>query len=130
MRRDDRLACLIWMRETYPLVFGVKPLPLAVGSRRVIVVAALASGRWSSKQRGRKAATSALRRHVESISYLEALVRPGAMRHSLDGQPVEPVDSGHAEHAATQLAALKVLMAVNVVGGHHHKKPLPPSASL
>jgi hypothetical protein len=67
VRREARLASFIWLRGAYPLAFGAEPKPLAVGVGRSIVEAALASGRWPSKQRAYRAATDAVRRYVGSL---------------------------------------------------------------
>jgi hypothetical protein len=47
-----------------------------------------------------------LRRYVQSGEYLQALAAPGAMRHDIDGAPVEPVSQDHAEFASRQPSTL------------------------
>lgn len=47
---------------------------------------------------------SALWRLTHSRRYLRACAEPGAMRHDLDGWPVQPVSAKHQEWARAELA--------------------------
>jgi hypothetical protein len=87
-RHHARILASEWLRQTYPALFGWPPRPLMVGIGLPIVEAGQAAGfkrahigraRWFHVSRGR---------------YLEALAAEGAMRHGLDGEPVEPVSEG------------------------------------
>jgi hypothetical protein len=84
-RRDARLAARAWLRATWN-IFAGQPTPLAIGITRTIVD-------HPSRPDGvsRTAIAGALQYHVQGRLYLKALASDGAMRHSLEGEPVAPV---------------------------------------
>jgi sRNA-binding protein len=92
--KKARLKALGWLTKTYPAAFDGPVRPLAVGCGREITAAAKAAG---MSARERKAIGSALHHWTRARSYREALCAPGAQRHGLDGQAVEPVSEEHRE---------------------------------
>lgn len=72
---------------------GDKPKPLAIGAGDEFV--AQVSEEAKAKVR------IFLCRYTQSEWYLWQCVKPGSMRHRLDGEPVEPVSDSHRAHAET-----------------------------
>jgi sRNA-binding protein len=95
-RKAAARAARAWLQSTWPLSVGAY-LPLAVGVREAIIAAA-------SDLHSPRAISDALRAHVASPKYVAALSRPGAVRVSLSGEPVEPVSPDHQAHAAAVAA--------------------------
>ena len=87
---------LAWLRETWPAAFA-EVKPLAVGVGRTIEALAVEQGRNIKSLRR---ALSTYFRHRE---YLEAIMAPDSTRHSLDGDPCEPVTDEHRAAAKTIL---------------------------
>lgn len=88
----------------YPYLFPaygspVRPPPLAIGISKA--VAAALDDEVSEGE-----LKQAFRAWCGSPRYLKALTAPGAMRHNLAGEAVEPVHGEAAERAAARLAAL------------------------
>jgi sRNA-binding protein len=84
--------------ERWPLAFDktqVRPLQIGVGAE---IEAALKG------EVPRRLVRQAISYWVHASEYLASLARPGAMRHTLDGVPVEPVAEEHREHARARLA--------------------------
>ena len=84
--------------ERWPLAFDktqVRPLQIGVGAE---IEAALKG------EVPRRLVRQAISYWVHTSDYLVSVARPGAMRHTLDGVPVEPVAEEHREHARKRLA--------------------------
>lgn len=91
----QRLAAIL---DPLPPVFaGRHPKPLALGLHKAL----LAEQPVGTRTRLRYA----LHAWTRMPSYQAQLCRPGAMRHGLDGEPVEPVSEEHAQHARRKRAA-------------------------
>jgi sRNA-binding protein len=73
-------------------------MPLQIGVTAEIVAAL-------NGEVPRRLVHEAVRWWVTGNAYLTALAEPGAMRHTLDGVPVEPVAEEHREHARKCLRA-------------------------
>lgn len=91
----QRLAAVL---DPLPPVFaGRWPKPLAIGlGKDLLAVAPIGT---------RSRLRFALKCWTRMPSYQAQLCRPGAMRHGLDGEPVEPVSEEHAQHARRKRAA-------------------------
>jgi ProP effector len=74
------------------------PKPLRVGAKADVL--AVFGGRLPPERLGRL-----LGAWCRSGAYQTSLTRSGAMRHDLDGSPMEPVASEHRQHARTVLKA-------------------------
>jgi sRNA-binding protein len=84
--------------QRWPLAFDktqVRPLQIGVGAE---IEAALKG------EVPRRLVRQAISYWVHASDYLVSVARPGAMRHTLDGVPVEPVAEEHREHARKRLA--------------------------
>jgi len=85
-----------WLVSAYPGLFKIPPVPLPIGFRLM-----------AAKQRPEGVShcglNRALYRWVNSKAYLRALAAAGAMRHDVNGQPIEPVAEEHRQIAALQL---------------------------
>lgn len=79
------------LRKQYRSAFPREALPLKIGIHDDIV----ADGRFTARE-----AKLALAYYVGTPRYLKACARPGAMRHDLNGNPVEPVTPSQAAYAA------------------------------
>jgi ProP effector len=79
-------------------LFTGQPLPLAIGSDTEI-----ARRLDLTDQSDRKALSIVLGKATGRKSYLRALAAENAMRHDLDGNPVEPVSDDHRQHAQFML---------------------------
>jgi hypothetical protein len=102
-RRRARLAGLAWLTKTWPGLFDVSPVkPLAIGAGAAIVAAAKSAGMSARERDGIRAA---LHHWTRARRYREELAKPGAMRHGLDGLPVEAVNNEHRELAAATLSS-------------------------
>lgn len=55
----------------------------------------------------RKTAKREIGRLARSARYLDSLIEPGAQRHSLDGDPVEPVSALHRDVARIKREAMR-----------------------
>lgn len=86
-----RLAGIL---DPWPKVLdGPLPRPLMIGINRALLA------RLDRERCTVRTLRRLVGRLVRSRLYLEALARPGATRHDLDGQPVEPVSDEHQAHA-------------------------------
>lgn len=79
------------LRQRYRSAFPRQPVPLKVGIHEDIV----ADGHFTASE-----VKLGLGYWVSTRSYLKACARPGAMRHDLNGIPVEPVSPEQAAYAA------------------------------
>jgi hypothetical protein len=93
-----RIAASEWLRQTYPVLFSWPPRPLAIGIGKAIAEAGQAAGVK------RAHVHAAMRFHVRSRRYVDALAADGAMRFHLDGTPAEPVGEGDRAEARRVLA--------------------------
>jgi hypothetical protein len=110
-RRTFVLGLLKTISATWPAVFDkthVKPLRIGVGAEIEAALAGKAS---------RKLIRDAVGYWTNGPDYLAALARPGAMRHGLDGTPVEAVSHEHREDARRRLA--------EHFDGPHAERPRP-----
>jgi len=103
------------LRERYPDLFGDDPKPLAIGIHRVLL------------ERHPELDLSGLKRaltlHTGRFSY-QKLLKAGAVRFDLDGQPADEVTEEQAKIARQRLAELKAaLKAKNHAKGT--KSPAP-----
>ena len=89
------------LRERYPDLFGDDPKPLAIGIHRVLL------------ERHQELDFSGLKRaltlHTGRFSY-QKLLKAGAVRFDLDGQPADEVTEEQAEIARQRLAELKAAL--------------------
>jgi sRNA-binding protein len=81
----------------FPRAAGQPIVPLAIGTAKHLEELGVPS----------EAVAHVIRGYTRHPAYLRALARPGAMRHDLTGQPVEPVSEEHARYAALSLEAIK-----------------------
>jgi sRNA-binding protein len=81
----------------FPRTPGHPVLPLAIGTAKGLVELGVPADIVADVIRG----------YTRHPAYLRALARPGAMRHGLDAQPVEPVSEEHARYAVLSLEAIK-----------------------
>ncbi|MGA0615618.1 ProQ/FINO family protein [Paracoccus sp. KR1-242] len=89
----DFFAQVQWIGERPAVLCGpVRPLALGLGQALLERV----EDSQHSYLRG------CLRRYTGSLPYLDALLAEGAMRHDLNGLPVEPVSDEHRERARVQ----------------------------
>ena len=96
--RPTPLQRLAEVLDPLPPVFaGRWPKPLAIGLGKALLAAAPIGTRTRLR--------FALKCWARSPAYQAQLCRPGAMRHGLDGEPVEPVSEEHAQYARRQRAA-------------------------
>jgi sRNA-binding protein len=90
--------------QSWPALLPSKPgdpiRPLAIGTDR-----ALAALLVSPDDDGKKLIKTIVMRHCQSVQYATAMSRDGAMRHDLDGNPVEPVPDEHRQHRVTRTKA-------------------------
>jgi sRNA-binding protein len=96
-RKLARAAALAWLATEYPKAFGVEVKPLALGTGARIWLAAKEAGIK------RAALNSALKHHIPSFRYFDALIADG-MRCDLDGNAVEPVTDEHRKRAIEMTA--------------------------
>ncbi len=89
-----------WLRSRWPQAFCA-PRPLAIGLGDSVKAAAAAEGR------DMPSLARAIRKHVGSRQYLDAVIAPGSERIGLDGQVVEPVTDDAREHARQKQAQRK-----------------------
>jgi sRNA-binding protein len=101
----DRFALLraAGLIEPWPAVLGGEPLPLAIGTRQLLIERMGAAATTSRRNK----VSRLLRAYCRSARYLRAMAAPGAMRHDLDGNPVEPVSDEHRANALEMLDANK-----------------------
>jgi sRNA-binding protein len=96
-------AMLVWLPRltgllpedvvVFPRAVGQPVLPLAIGTAKRLEELGVPTD----------IVTEIVRGYTKHPAYLRALALPGAMRHDLAGQPVEPVTAGHAHVAALAL---------------------------
>jgi sRNA-binding protein len=107
--KDDKLTrafeLLDLLAKTYPVAFGPRLRPLAIGVRHEIETAGLGLG----FTKGEIKRATALRLH--SDWYLSVLATPGAMRVALDGSDAGEVSEEHRASAALLLAERKAKRA-------------------
>jgi sRNA-binding protein len=102
----------MWMQATWPGLFDAPSIkPLMIGAGKEIVAQALAAGQ------NRQGVHAALRAWTGARRYLMALANPMAMRHGLDGNPVESVTLEHRETAAKMLAERIAAAKMKAHGG-------------
>ena len=97
--------------------------PLALGISRAIE-ARLTAKDGESKRIARHRIKGWISRYTHSAGYLVALAQPGAMRHDVDGMPVEPVSEEHQAIAQAQLAERR---KVKRQGDRHSVPPDKPA---
>jgi hypothetical protein len=73
-------------------------LPLAIGTGPTIMARVVAPEGLTPEEARRQVAR-AIKFLTNSYAYHRALAAPGAWRHDIDGNPVEPVSENHAEFA-------------------------------
>jgi len=95
----DDLLCGLWPSHLIELLDPENPRPLAIGID-THVAERLGLDPPEQRRLGRL-----FRRWCLTAAYLKALRNPGAQRHNLDGQAVEPVDPEHQRHAREHLFA-------------------------
>lgn len=101
-----RLEAIVWLRETFPLVFTSNIKPLKVGIRQDI----LALNKEGMP--GEKWIGYAIRNYVNAHTYLK-LMKPGAQRFNLQGMPEGEVNKEDAERAKMALDVNKKKMVAN-----------------
>lgn len=101
VRRANELAALLTER---PAVLVTEPgqevRPLRLGAREELIALLRPNVERRDLQR-------ALFRYTRTIPYQLACLRPGAMRHSLDGTPIERVSEEHRAMARASLGGLR-----------------------
>lgn len=91
------------LRKLSPALFaGERPLPLMVGIHQAII-----DRLGLDSVQDRIALRVVLHNHTQWRAYQLALAAEGAMRHGLDGNPVEPVSDEHRAQAQDTLEKLK-----------------------
>ena len=96
-RKARALEVSTWLKATYPALFASpKVLPLAVGTYAEI--------RRLHPDINRRALATTLHWHASRPSYLRALGLADALRHDLEGNPVEPVTAEQQDYARARLA--------------------------
>ena len=93
----DTLFCGLWPGRLRDLIDPLDPKPLAIGIHAAIADA------LGMEVDERKRLGVLLRKWTGRVSYLRALRNPGAMRHDLEAQPVEPVSPADALDARHRL---------------------------
>jgi sRNA-binding protein len=98
----DTLFCGLWPEQLRALFDPDNPKPMAIGIGKAI---ADQLG-LSPEERGRL--SRLLGRWTGRIAYLKALRNDGAVRHGIDGAPVEPVSREHALIARQQIYRVRL----------------------
>jgi sRNA-binding protein len=128
----DQLAFLDRLRPylvPWPAVFPTADdptiRPLALGISRAID-ARLTAKDGESKSVARHRVKGWISRYTRSAGYLLALAQPGAMRHDVDGVPVEPVSDEHQAVAQAQWAECRKNQRPKRQGDRHSVPPDEP----
>ena len=101
----DELAALLTTRPAVLVTEVGEPVrPLKVGARGELI--ALTRPHLAHHHLHR-----ALRRYTRAVPYLLACLKDGAMRHDLDGDPIEPISEEHRKLARADLAERRRLRA-------------------
>src|SRR3954470_8043640 len=91
--------------EVLPSRDQPRVVPLAIGIDRVIAERVVAVGA-GSREEAQQEVAKAIRFLTRSFAYRRALAAEGAMRHDVNGVPVEPVAPEHAQYARVAKAQL------------------------
>ena len=97
----EAYALLALLCDVYPQSFrheDAPPLPLKLGVHHEIALALAGAAEPAL-------VALAMRVYCRQWAYLAAMAAPGAMRHTLDGTPLEPVSEEHRTQAGERLAA-------------------------
>jgi hypothetical protein len=89
-----------WLRKQWPAVFNASSPPLAIGVGDTLIEEAVRAGIE------RRIINRTMSKHVRTPKYLWRCAQNGALRHDLNGKPVEPVSDQHREDAKTKLIAI------------------------
>jgi sRNA-binding protein len=130
----DRIRALAVLRPLLPSWPAVLPTehdpiirPLALSTRKALNERlAIPDGQTVTDVR--RLVGQVLHRYTTSAPYLLSLCRPGAERHNLDGNPVQPVSE---EHRAAAQRMLNAKMAFRAKAAARSSKPAtePPDPS-
>jgi sRNA-binding protein len=102
-RAAEVRAALLWLRSTWPDLFGKPPKPLAIGIGVEIVAKARDAGLKPY------AVGTFLYHWTQSRRYLDALAAKDPVRWGLGGTAVDFVSREHQVAALVQLSALKTI---------------------
>lgn len=97
-------------------------IPMAVGIAKGILDTAAPEDQGEIRR--------AFRRMSRSGRYIKALIADGAMRHGLDGLPIEPVSDAHRAHAEKIRAERRAWHEARARENQAKKAPPPPKRPI
>ncbi|UTM60471.1 ProQ/FinO family protein (plasmid) [Photobacterium sp. CCB-ST2H9] len=95
-----------WLQETFPHLFGAKPVALCLNIHSDIYRVHRCSGGTNALGFGWNPLSRALKKWTRKPGYLRVVSAPGSMRYGIDGSPVELVSDDHRDYAKDTLHGL------------------------